>query len=317
MLHVSLALALLAAPAKPNVNWSILYSKGSDVFVARGDGSKPKKLVSNAENASWSPDRKQIAFSRGGSVYVCASDGTGARKVYEGPKQLGMDTSNAEPMNPYATWRGKDGSLLVTVYQSVDGTGSALVEVDPSGKVEPLTLFAPSDDSTTFTFSNQEFGVWSRDSKRIAFSRNGDLWLASVLDPADPAIKPNVRYTWSVTRIAAMARYDGSNWGGSKDTLGTRVVSWFPNNTHVALSRQRLTGSGTEEIWVVEVLTRKMNRLKMRGFSPSVSPDGKWILYRAFEMDSPDAKLHGGIAAYELATGRKISLISDGENPVW
>lgn len=304
-------ISLLAAKSAPDSAWPILFIRERALYRSTGTGMRARKLLDNAANPAWSPDRKRILFARGASIYLCDSEGRYERRVFAGPPQEGVE-AGSEPLEPIPAWHPTNGRALATVYLSGGGAKSQIMEIDPTGKEKPLILFGPDDDATGFTFSSQAFGAWSRDGMHLAFSRNGDLWMADLTDS-----KPAARYAWDATRIIAMARYDSPNWRGSRNNLGSGHVSWFPDHKHVAVERRRLQGTGTEELWIVDLTTRKMAKQKARGFHPSVSPDGKWILYRTFDTYGPDPKLRQGIAALEVATGKVVSLIADGEDPDW
>lgn len=302
---------LVAVVAKPDPSWAILFTREDSVYRSTGTGLRPRKIIESGKNPAWSPDRKRILFARGVDIFLCDAEGRFERRIFAGPTQAGLEPER-EPIAPIPGWNPSNGRAIATVYLSFSGSHSQIVDLDPSGKDRPQILFGPEDEATGFTFSSQAFGAWSRDGQHLAFSRNGDLWMADLTDS-----KAAGRYAWDATRIIAMARYDAPNWRGSRDNLGSRTISWFPDNKHVAVGRQRLQGSGTEELWIVDLTTRKMSRLKARGWHPCVSPDGRWIVYRTFDNDAADPKLKRGIAAYEVSTGQVVSLIADGEDPVW
>jgi TolB protein len=63
----------------------------SEIYVARADGTRPRRLTRNAVDdfdPSWSPDGRQILYTHGlenaHSVYVMRSDGSGKRRLTRG-----------------------------------------------------------------------------------------------------------------------------------------------------------------------------------------------------------------------------------------
>jgi len=125
----------------------------AEVFVARADGSDPRRLVDAAQdrtyNPSWSPDGRHIAFYResgdgADQIWVARPDGTGERN-------LTQDTYN----NIFPGWT-PDGRVLYGQGQRDRATLAFTVRIDGTSK-EPL-------------FGIEAFFVrYSSDGSRIAY----------------------------------------------------------------------------------------------------------------------------------------------------
>ena len=77
------------------------------------------------------------------------------------------------------------------------------------------------------------------------------------------------------------ARVDGSGLERlTSDPAYDDQASWSPDGKSIAFVSTR--GSGTTDIWVLDVATRRTRNLTAHGggdFRPSWSPDGQWIVF--------------------------------------
>jgi TolB protein len=109
-------------------------------------GSGLRKVVSDAETPSWSPDGRKIAFLRGVAIFVINSDGSAPRRLQSG----------GEPSR--VSW-SPDGRLLL-FDRVVKGNRDVYV-IRPNGTgLKRLTTRAGDDDGA----------AWAPDGRRIAFS---------------------------------------------------------------------------------------------------------------------------------------------------
>jgi len=120
----------------------------SDLWVMQADGSGQVKLKSNAEEPTWSPDGRQIAYVRdGGSPQVRIINSTGGGDHRLTPDSLGAIQPAWSP----------DGSLIAFV--SIGPNQLWVVHPDGSGLLN-LTQGVAQEDGP----------VWSPDGSRIAFN---------------------------------------------------------------------------------------------------------------------------------------------------
>ena len=74
--------------------WKLAFVREGNIWVANGDGSNQKLLITNVESPSWSPDRKQIAFSRDCNLWIAESDGSKQRPLTKAWKKGHPDNLN-------------------------------------------------------------------------------------------------------------------------------------------------------------------------------------------------------------------------------
>jgi len=302
--------------------WKLAFVRDGDIWIAHGDGSGQELLLKNAQSPAWSPDRKQIAFAREGNVWVAKADGTEQRQVTKKWKRGSSGARAPQRWSVLITWDPRlkrltfshDELFSITRAGEKEGdpvTGYSIfdIPVHPTERYGLETRWEFPDHAAEFNFS-QSFGpAWAPDGKQLAFVRYGDIWLATRVDQG-AELPEDMRWGYEVTRLAPLATYDGATYRASRENDGVTHLSWSPDGKVIAYSWQRLGGSGTEEIHLLEVATGKHWRIAQDAVDPRFSPDGTWIACTArygkegVWAISPDGKRH-------------VLLAEDGEQPAW
>lgn len=176
------------------------------------------------------------------------------------------------------------------------------------------------DDNSTFIFSEHDHPVWDPSGTRLAFSRNGDLWVSSVYtgDTGDPADLPKT-FLWECSRVKAAAEYDAGNWHSSRATTAVSKLSWSPDGQSILCSTSRRRGSGIDEVRLVtftwqpqkdrEPIVKTNKRLMSDDVREACfSPDGKSFLYVNYEAEVHIRTLDGK---------HDTKILSDAYNPDW
>jgi TolB protein len=232
-----------ALSCDPNCNW--------DIDRAQPGSTDQIKLFASAKAdlwPSWSPDGSQIAFSsnRDGNyeIYVIGSDGKNLTRLTNDP---GVDR--------YPTW-SPDGHTIAFTSDRSGNEDIWVMDADGTGEPTQLThdvgsneapRWSPHYSSIVFftdregrnqiylmdpdgghqrNISNSQSddlgAAWSPDGTRLAFRRNGDIW---VMDA------------------------DGNAQQQLTTTTQDAQPTWSPDGAFIAF---RSTRSGDEDIWVMD-----------------------------------------------------------------
>lgn len=298
---VSNACVAKPRPILPSKAMTIAFVRGTDIWIASGQGTDQRLLIRNASAPAWSPDHKRIAFVRNGNVWVVGRDGRSEHAVSHWPANaertpLGMAPTISiawDPIEPALTVsRDVDYEMLFHDGSRKQITGSALYYVPLGGNSGGIVkeMVGPGEGGAGFRFSNQEFPAWSRDGKWLAFARNGDIWVTTrqKADRDDP--RPWYRDT---IRLYAPAVFDDPDYRASREIHTVQRLSWSPDARHLVYSLERVGGSGT---YLTSILTIGRNSdgsprvLARKGVpgdaaQPCFSPDGKWIAYGSWNNE--------------------------------
>jgi Tol biopolymer transport system component len=288
--------------------FTIVYSKRDSVtnrenlYIANGDGTGTKQIVRDGITPVWSPNHSQIAFVRMRGVWVVNADGTNEKNLFtasgEDARIVGLSWGK-QPGNPNAE------SILFAAYSQ---NQTEIYRIDKNG----TKWETPKLESTVqqwFHLSEQAYPVVSPSSKSLAYTANGDIWMA-ILDDDE----------WRTGRVAAVAQYDLTARGGSNATLVARRLSWVPNARKLVYEFRRMWGTGTEEIRLLDFTKARdpllnndqitHRKIADKALSPCVSPDGKWVLAtKVIDWE--------GLIAIQIATGKAYQLVPGADEGSW
>jgi len=294
-------------------------------------GGEPRRLLSDAVQADWSPDGRSIAFLRSGSdegrtvsiVGIAAADGTGAREIAR--------VANRQLVHP--RW-SPDGTTIAAGEVSIAGAPRGYHLVDAkSGAVTML----PSLLGTGFLSSP----AWSRSGRHLIYSqaesvvanvtsssarvfrqdiRSGKgeslLWIPSNALVLDVLETGQVVFDASPVRENLREAVFGSRPGAdggwlTQGNASDRQPAYSPDGEWIVFSSNR---SGDLDLWEVSRKTGAVRRLtddRSDDWDPGFTPDGKliWSSNRtgAFEIWIAE---RDGSGARQLTQDRM-----DAENP--
>ncbi|MDR3688457.1 MAG: hypothetical protein P4L46_03700 [Fimbriimonas sp.] len=258
-------LALLAAARQSSLP-TIYFVRGDSIYqLTHGAESK---LIVHAVGPSPSPDGKRLAFMRDGNLFLLdLSEGTSKRATSFPEKSAEDHFRDTFPswdpasknvifsrLDEYSVLR--KGAKVDPMYGSDHLTRSiwsvywywADHAFRPKGNV---SLFLGNETSGLSAMSvvSSMAGSFSPDGKRVAFCRNGDLWLADLdLSSIHNVVKIA---SWDEARVLSSAILEGGT-RGSNETNAIFRIAWSPDSRLLVLSTDRYTGSGGADVQVVK-----------------------------------------------------------------
>ena len=155
----------------------MLVASGSTIVAIAPDGTR-SRLLTDAQDAAYSPDGTMIAFARSGDLWTANADGSGQRRL--------ESTPNVEEWGP--SW-SPDGHVLVYSAR-VDGQRQIRLVQLPAG---PTTRIAPSDAeewSPAFSRNGRLAFVSSRGGTPAVYTSAADGKNIALFDVTPPEIPP-------------------------------------------------------------------------------------------------------------------------------
>jgi Tol biopolymer transport system component len=307
----------------------VAFVRDGNIWVCNGDGTDPKLIIEDGQSPAWSPDKSQIAFARRGNIWRAMADGSRQRPVTSqwaasDALQFSDVTISWRPSNGSITFshaeafrveRTTGAAAIAPDRNAAEGviSGSSIFDVRPAG-TEPARATVRYDlfaKGTSFNFADQSHPAWSPSGKKLAFTRNGDIWLVEA--ESAPAGEPPTG--WVARRVAAVARYDEPANRGSRSNRGATRLSWHPDERRLVYGYDRLQGSGFNEVHLLDTQTGKDSTLVKDALEPCVSPDGNFILYRSYgDACGPDGFC---VIAASFDGKTRVKILSKATQPVW
>jgi serine/threonine protein kinase/Tol biopolymer transport system component len=324
-----------------DASWSadgerLAYTSGEDLFIAKGDGSEPRRLVTAAGTASWprwSPNGTRLRFTvngaNGSAIWEIAADGSGLH-----PLLTGWNTPPAEccgswtPDGRYFVFQSSRGG--VADIWAIREAGSLFQRVNHSPvqlTSGPTSTFAPlpsTDGSQIFVRTIQPRGQLVRfDGKSGEFR--------PLFPGAPPGIQgTGVDFSRDGKWIAYMSYPDGSLWRSRPDgsersqltypPLLAYMPRWSPDGSQIAFMGQ-LPGKPWQ-LYMVSAQGGPAQQLipdQRDQADPSWSPDGSSLAFGGQAVSEKDAASVNAIRLLDLHT-RKVSVIPGSEglwSPRW
>jgi Tol biopolymer transport system component len=313
-------------------SWKVAFVRDGNIWVCNGDGTDQKIIIEGGQRPAWSPDKSQIAFVRRGNIWLAMADGS---KQHPVTFQWADSEADRGPgfSDVSISWHPTDGSIafshaeafktermrgtagIVPARNEAGGVivGCSIFNVHPKG-LEPGKAAVRYDifaNGTSFSFANHGHPAWSPSGKKLAFTRNGDIWIAEA--ESAPAGEPPSG--WEAKRLAAVAVFDEPTNRASRQNLGATRLSWHPDGRRLAYGYDRLQGSGFNEVHLLDTLNGKDFLLAKEALEPCFSPDGNFVLCRSYgDACGPDGFC---IWAVLMDGKSRTKILSRGTQAVW
>src|SRR5579862_6663893 len=178
---------------------------------------------------------------------------------YEGGPDISISWDPRTDLITFSHWeKFKVGRVGSTHSSTISCCSIYDIPADHPKPDELRVRFDLLDDEARFHPSNNNCPAWSPSGKYLAFVRNGDVWIAErgkLIWPAAPP-RPSRDWTvwqWDVSRLDATADYDAPTYRGSRENYFVTRLSWSPHGDRLMFGRQRINGSGTQDITVLRV----------------------------------------------------------------
>ncbi|MGI9075306.1 MAG: protein kinase domain-containing protein [Bryobacteraceae bacterium] len=271
--------------------------------VAARNGSERKTLISLEDftllwRVAWAPKRNRIAafaFSNSGNA-----NGTGMLDLID---QKGRETRRPVPGwwkigQPW--WTNDSRTLIVSAATPAETqTHAQLREVAVDrGKVQDVTKDLTGYDSASLTRDGQQLTAVKLDSKAV-------LWVSVQKDfsggqsaSIEAEQKPSL--AWSDETHLILNSQTGGFPNLSLFDLDTRTLESLTNDPYVQQDAASVPGSksvvfssnrsGEFHIWKFDPESNAYTQLTFGSRyedAPSVSPDGKWIVYTSWTVNNP------------------------------
>ena len=268
---------------------------GGDVWVAPVLGGRARRLAPDGNFPVWHPEGKRVAFVSGPeshrAILEVASEG-GATKSLLSSEESNWEITRIH-YSPGGRWvifetqdlevflldpSGETPRRLLSGSNVVwEGSGKRLYFLirDPSGGTR-LQSVEIDDESGRLRGEPQTVGLMTGILRDLAVSRDGRKLVASELEGS-----------LNLTRLPLTS--DGGRPSGPEEELSSgRVIDRYPHYSpdgrRIAFASDRL---GAEEIWILDVETRRSERLEFpgedRGANQAIwSPDGKQVAVTRF-----------------------------------
>jgi Tol biopolymer transport system component len=258
----------------------------SQVMVRYLDSAVPVRLTSTSDGASpfaWTPDGQRILFwsnQKPKGVWSIAAAGGDPEPL--GVLEVDRDIATTLTSSP-------DFKAIAVLHKADDGRIGVWISAPPGS---PLKKYLP-DPFVTREVHNPPRMQFSPDGKRLLLFLNEEhgreeRWLMPY--PPD-ASRPPKRV------LETLPSFRGTPW-----------FSWMPDGRRIVVSTQGSEG-GSEQLWIADTVTGGYYALTTGTTGrlyPSVSPDGKMILFTESisDFDIVSANLESAAVQRLIATER-------------
>ena len=232
----------------------------------------------------WSPDGKQIVFRRGQYILVANRDGTGQSVVANSTDHSHGTNAGIRvgPLEWTPRWK-PGGGIVFTPYKEAKWGAApdfdiVVANVDGTSVRQLVQLKSPADGDEV---------CWSPDGSRMAFDKNGNIWMAKGDGTEQTRLTGGRHPQWSPdgnkilyvqgsenNEVLCIINADGNSQTQiTEPSLHYRAChSWCPDGKNIAFE-------GDDGLWIVSVSGGNAKRIIQQVSQPCWSPDGKRLAF--------------------------------------
>ncbi len=227
--------------------WEVGLIDSNDLCLADAFGNKKAVLAKNVEDFVWSPDGKLLAYSSDRKVML--------RNMATGKVSQLINAWNQPKLTEVVP--EEDWSFRPLCF---DLDKQVLVVTDENDLY--IVSLSPHPDWNAYPFLTQwnmteNAAAWSPSGKYLAFTRNGDVWLAEKGgdDKMDDLWSSIVLdYYNNANRLVAVATFNDVPRGVSVATpYWADGLSWTSDEKRLVFQYQRYGGSGVSEVGYIDL----------------------------------------------------------------
>jgi Tol biopolymer transport system component len=320
-----------------DASWSadgdkLAYTSGKDVYVAKGDGTEPRKLASSAGVASWprwSPDGTRLRFTlngqNGSAIWEIAPDGSRLHQLLAGWNTPSMECRGSwTPDGRYFVFQSSRGGVANIWAMRENGSLFRQVNHEPVQLTSgPTNTFAPlpsTDGNQIFVQTVQPRGQLVRFDARSREFR--PLFPGAQADIQASAVDFSRDGRW----IAYVSYPDGSLWRSRPDgservqltypPLLAHMPRWSPDGRRIAFMAQ-----AAGKPWQVCIVRAEGGAVERPvpdqrdEADPGWSPDGRLMAFGGQAVVEKEAARVDAIRVLDLQTHR-VSVLP-GSQGLW
>ena len=256
---------LLCALAVRQAALPSIYFVRNDSIYESSQG-RESLLLKHAVGPSIAPDGNHLAFVRDGDLYVYSFFNQETRRC----SHLAEKPADVPDHDLFPSWDPKSRYVVFSHPDHYTIGGKTEPEhpmfgmehstksiwnvywcwIEKTGVKANLSLFLGNETSGPSSFSIQSSlsAAFSPDGRKVAFCRNGDLWMATI-EPS--SIHDAIREaSWDEARVLACGVQEGGT-RASNETSTIFRISWSPDGKLLALSNDRYATTGSPEVSIV------------------------------------------------------------------
>lgn len=274
---IGIALTILFGKAECTENRSILFVRDTSIWAYDISSRKEVEIIKSADNPSCSQDGKVIAFTRNNNIWKTTFPERKEIQITKFKSSIKNEIRNLSWSNDskYILFERDEQYLLASLERKhpvvwpegafepdkvpISLSTIWLIDIERSSAKKFIGFTGYGSAPLGTLLSRVGSPSWSPDNKRIAFMRDGDIWVATIDSLEDKIEK----------RVQPIAYLENTN-GSSPSSTGVSKISWsIIDGGKLIFSVSRMSGSGFGEIWIMGSDGSNLKKISSEGYENS------------------------------------------------